>query len=80
MRESDEIFITDWSRLGRSTCDLLELMSRFEQTKVEFHSKREAVDTTPTGHLVFHIFASVAEFQRQIILENATEGRAAAKA
>lgn len=81
LREGDEIFITELSRLGRNTRDLLELMDRFEQTKVELHSKKEAIDTTtPAGKLVFHIFASVAEFQRQIILENAAEGRAAAKA
>lgn len=81
LREGDEIFITELSRLGRNTRDLLELMDRFEQMKVEIHSKKEAIDTTtPAGRLVFHIFASVAEFQRQIILESAAEGRAAAKA
>lgn len=81
LREGDEIYITELSRLGRNTRDLLELMDKFEQMKVEIHSKKEAIDTTtPAGRLVFHIFASVAEFQRQIILENAAEGRAAAKA
>lgn len=81
LREGDEIFITELSRLGRNTRDLLELMDKFEQMKVEIHSKKEAIDTTtPAGRLVFHIFASVAEFQRQIILESAAEGRAAAKA
>lgn len=81
LREGDEIYITELSRLGRNTRDLLELMDKFEQMKVEVHSKKEAIDTTtPAGRLVFHIFASVAEFQRQIILESAAEGRAAAKA
>lgn len=80
LREGDEMYITELSRLGRNTRDLLELMDRFEQTKVELHSKKEAIDTTtPAGRLVFHIFASVAEFQRQIILDNAAEGRAAAE-
>ena len=80
LREGDEIHINELSRLGRNTRDLLELMDKFEQMKVELHSKKEAIDTTtPAGRLVFHIFASVAEFQRQIILENAREGREAAK-
>lgn len=80
LREGDEIHINELSRLGRNTRDLLELMDKFEQMKVELHSKKEAIDTTtPAGRLVFHIFASVAEFQRQIILENARERREAAK-
>lgn len=80
LREGDEVFVTELSRLGRNTKDLLDLVDRFEQMHVELHSKKEAIDTTtPAGRLVFHIFASVAEFQRQIILENAAEGREAAK-
>lgn len=80
LREGDEVHITELSRLGRNTRDLLDLMDEFERTGVQLVSKKEAIDTTtPAGKLVFHIFASVAEFQRQIILENAAEGRAAAK-
>lgn len=80
LRNGDEVYITELSRLGRNTKDLLDLVEQFEQMNVELHSKKEAIDTTtPAGKLVFHIFASVAEFQRQIILENAAEGREAAK-
>ncbi|WP_276683143.1 recombinase family protein [Slackia piriformis] len=81
MRNGDTLHITELARLGRSTKDLIDLMDKFEKEGVEVHSKKEAIDTsTPAGRLVFHIFASVAEFQRQLILENAAEGRAAAKA
>lgn len=81
LREGDEVYVTELSRLGRNTRDLLELMDTFEKMGVQLSSKKESIDTSsPTGRLVFHIFASVAEFQRQIILENAAEGRAAAKA
>lgn len=80
LREGDEIYVTELARLGRSTKDLLDLADQFQEMGVELHSKKEAIDTsTPTGRLAFHIFASIAEFQRQIILENAAEGREAAK-
>lgn len=80
LREGDEVHITELSRLGRNTRDLIELMDTFESMGVSLISKKEAIDTTtPAGRLVFHIFASIAEFQRQIILESAAEGRAAAK-
>lgn len=80
LRKDDEVFVTELSRLGRNTRDLLELMDTFKELGVQLHSKKEAIDTTtPSGVLVFQIFASVAEFQRQIILENAAEGREAAR-
>lgn len=80
LREGDEVYVTELARLGRSTKDLLDLADHFQEVGVELHSKKEAIDTsTPTGRLVFHIFASIAEFQRQIILENAAEGREAAR-
>lgn len=80
LREDDEVFVTELSRLGRNTRDLLELMDTFKELGVQLHSKKESIDTTtPSGVLVFQIFASVAEFQRQIILENAAEGREAAR-
>lgn len=79
LREGDEVYITELSRLGRSTKDLIDLMETFEQMHVEVHSKREAIDTTtPAGKLIFHMLSAIAEFQRQIILENAAEGREAA--
>lgn len=81
LREGDEVYITELSRLGRNTQDLLNLMDRLNELKVEVKSKKENIDTsTPAGVLTFQIFAAIAEFQRQIILENAAEGRAAARA
>lgn len=80
LREGDEVYVTELSRLGRNTRDLLDLMETFKEKKVSLISKKESIDTTTaTGVLVFNIFASIAEFQRQIILENAAEGRAAAR-
>ena len=75
LREGDEVYITELSRLGRSTKDLIDLMETFEQMHVEVHSRKEAIDTTtPAGKLIFHMLSAIAEFQRQIILENAAEG------
>ena len=60
--------------------DLLELMEAFENLGVKVHGRSENIDTsTASGELIFHIFAAVAEFQRQIILEAAAEGREAAR-
>lgn len=81
LREGDEVHVTELSRLGRNMRDLLDLMDRLKTLKVELVSKKENIDTsTPAGQLTFNVFAAIAEFQRQIILENAAEGRAVAKA
>lgn len=80
LREGDELHITELSRLGRNTRDLLDLVARLDGLGVSLVSQRETIDTsTPTGRLVFHIFASIAEFQRDCINENASAGREAAK-
>ena len=80
LREGDEVFVTELSRLGRNARDLLDLMETFKERKVGIHSLSENIDTsTPSGELVFSIFAAVATFQRQIILEAAEEGREAAR-
>ena len=81
LRKGDEVNISELSRLGRNTQDLLSLMDGFKELGVEVKSKKEKIDTsTPAGVLTFQIFAAIAEFQRQIILESAAEGRAAARA
>lgn len=80
LREGDEVYVTELSRLGRNTRDLLDLMETFKNKKIGIHSLSEDIDTsTPSGELVFSIFAAVATFQRQIILEAAEEGREAAR-
>lgn len=81
MREGDTVMVTELSRLGRSMRDLLTLVEEMRAGKVEFRSLKEAIDTTtPAGKLIFHVLAALAEFQRDVILENAAEGRASAKA
>lgn len=79
LREGDQVYISELSRLGRNTKDLLELVDEFNGKGVDLISKKEAIDTsTPAGKLAFTVFAAIAEFQREIILDNIADGRAAA--
>ncbi len=67
--------------LGRSLRNLIELVGDLEARGVGFRSLTESIDTTtPAGKLVFHIFVSLAEFERQLIRERTMAGLAAARA
>jgi DNA invertase Pin-like site-specific DNA recombinase len=66
-RAGDVLVVWKLDRLGRSLEELLELVSRLQDRGVEFRSLRESLDTTtPSGKLVFHVFASLAEFERDM--------------
>ena len=68
-------------RLGRSLPHLIGLLADLEQRQVQFRSLTEALDTsTAGGRLVFNIFASIAEFERQLVQERTQAGLAAARA
>ena len=68
-------------RLGRSLRHLVETVNALADRGVAFASPHEGIDTTTsTGRLVFHIFAALAEFERELIAERAAVGRAAARA
>ena len=70
LREGDTLVIYKLDRLGRSLKDLLDIIEQL----------RDNIDTgSTTGKLVLHIFASLAEFERDLIKERTEEGRAAAK-
>lgn len=81
LREGDTLVVWRLDRLGRSLKDLVEIISDLERRCVTFRSLTEAIDTTTSGgKLVFHIFASLAEFERSIIQERTRAGLAAARA
>ena len=82
VREGDVVFVESISRFGRSLQDLLTLINQLNEKGVQFKSLKEGdIDTTtPTGKLVFSIFASLAEFERDVIKQRQAEGIAIAKA
>lgn len=81
LRSGDTLVVLELSRLGRSLADLLSLVSGLRKRGIGFTSLHEALDTTtPGGRLVFHVFAALAEFLRELIAGGTREGLAAARA
>ena len=81
LRPGDTLVVWRLDRLGRSLRDLIEWITYLEQAEVELHSLHEAIDTsTLSGKLTFHIFAALAEFERNLIRERTQAGLAAARA
>lgn len=79
-REGDTIYIHDFSRLARSTRDLLDITERLQEKGIHLVSNKENIDTsTPTGKLLFIIVSAIAEFERTNLLERQREGIAIAK-
>ncbi len=80
VREGDTVIVESISRFARNTRDLLDLVEQLTKKKVEFVSKKEAIDTTtPTGKFMLTIFGAVAELEREYILQRQREGIAIAK-
>jgi len=79
-REGDTVYIKDFSRLARSTKDLLNLIEHFDNKKVKLISLKESLDTsTSTGKLMTTVMAAIYEFERTNILERQKEGIVIAK-
>ncbi len=80
-REGDVLVVWKLDRLGRSLKDLIQVVNSLQERGVGFRSLRESIDTTtPSGKLVFHIFGSLAEFEREVIRERTMAGLSAARA
>lgn len=80
-REGDTIYISDLSRLGRSTADLLQITNMLQSKNIQLVSSKESIDTsTATGKLMFTMIAALAEFERTLMLERTRAGIAVAKA
>ena len=74
-REGDTVYVKDFSRLARSTKDLLELVERFKEKNIHLVSLKENLDTsTATGKLMLTMIAAINEFERENILERQREG------
>ena len=80
VREGDTLVIESYSRLARSTKDLILLVEQLNAKGVNLISSKENIDTsTPQGKLMFTIFAGLAEFERECTLQRQAEGIAEAK-
>lgn len=81
VREGDTVYVSEWSRLSRSTMDLLNTVNNLNDKGVKIVSLKENFDTsTPQGKLMLTLFAGLAEFERALILERQRDGIAIAKA
>ena len=79
--EGDVLIVYKLDRLGRSVLHLADLLTRMDSQGIHFCSLSEGINTTtPGGRLVYHVFAAVAEFVREMIRENTINGLAAARA
>ena len=80
VREGDVVYVSELARLARNLSDLLTITKEFQEKNVQLVSDKEQIDTSSaTGRLVFHMIASLAEFERDLIKERQAEGIAAAK-
>ena len=80
IREGDKVYIKDFSRLARSTKDLLEIIEYLEEKKVSLISLNENLDTsTATGKMLVTMIGAINEFERNNLLERQKEGIAIAK-
>ena len=80
VREGDEVYVCDFSRLSRSTKDLLDIIETLEKKHVRLISLKESFDTnTATGRLMITMIAAINTFERENLLERQREGIEIAK-
>lgn len=80
VREGDVVVVSDFSRLARSTKDMLQIVQELTDKGVGLISLKEQVDTdTPQGRFMLTVFAALAELERETILQRQREGIAIAK-
>ena len=81
LQPGDTLVVPSLDRLSRSLQDLITTVGQLRTRGVGFTSLHENLDTTtPGGRLVFHVFAALAEFIRELIVSGTREGLAAARA
>ena len=81
LRDGDEVVVAKLDRISRSTKHLIELSERFDEIGVDFISLNDSIDTTtPMGRFFFRVMASIAELERDMIVERTKDGLSAARA
>ena len=79
--KGDNLVVWKLDRLGRSIRHLIETVGQLQERQIGFRSLQESIDTTTSGgKLVFHVFAALAAFERDIIRERTRAGLEAARA
>ena len=80
VRDGDTLAVWKLDRLGRSVKGLVDLVEQLEHRKVHFKSLTDGIDTkTPAGRFFFHVMASLAQMERELIAERTSAGLAAAR-
>jgi len=80
LRGSDTLVVWKLDRLGRSVKGLVDLVAELEQKHVHFQSLTDGIDTkTPAGRFFFHVMASLAQMERELIAERTQAGLAVAR-
>ena len=80
-RRGDVLAVWRLDRLGRSLSELVKVVGELEANGIGFESLTERIDTsTAAGELVFHVFGSIAQFERRLMIERTRAGLAAARA
>jgi len=80
LREGDTLVVWKLDRLGRTVKGLVELVESLQAQGVQFRSLTDAIDTsTPSGRFFFHVMASLAQMERELIAERTKAGLAAAR-
>jgi DNA invertase Pin-like site-specific DNA recombinase len=81
LRPGDMLVTVKLDRIGRSIKNLIEVVTLLQERGVDLVVLDQAIDTTtPTGKLIFHVLAAIAEFERDLIRERTMDGLAAARA
>ncbi|GGO57808.1 recombinase family protein [Streptomyces lasiicapitis] len=81
LQSGDTLVVPSLDRYGRSLQDLVNMVAALRERQIGFTSLHERLDTTtPGGRLIFHVFAALAEFIRELIVQGTNEGLAAARA
>lgn len=75
LRKGDELVVWKLDRLGRSLSQLINIIEEIREKSAEFSVITENIDTsTPSGKMMFHIFATIAEYERSMIRERVNSG------
>jgi DNA invertase Pin-like site-specific DNA recombinase len=81
LRKGDVLVVWKLDRLGRSLSDLVALVNEIQEKGAGLQSLQDHIDTTtPQGKFTFHLFAAIAEFEREITRERTRAGLASARA